>query len=167
MSDVQLTECTGWEAVVVRGAPTGAVAAELGVPQGRAVPHPGGALVAGMAPGHWCLLGPAGSTGPLAGRLESLADDELTSVVDVTHGRLLVRLTGASAAPALAALCALDLSATTDGTALRTLVAGVAATIVRDDRNGVPSYLLQCDRSYGRYLTSVLADALHAGSRQD
>jgi hypothetical protein len=38
-------------------------------------------------------------------------------------------------------------------------VAGVATDIIRDDRDGVPSYLLHCERSAGQYLFDCLLRA--------
>jgi sarcosine oxidase gamma subunit len=38
-------------------------------------------------------------------------------------------------------------------------VAGVSCDLVRDDRDGQRSYLLTCERSFGRYLFVALADA--------
>jgi heterotetrameric sarcosine oxidase gamma subunit len=97
----------------------------------------------------------------VAGWLTDLAGavDELVTVIDLTHGRAMLRLTGDRAAEVLAHECALNLGALPTGTALRTAVAGVATDVVRDDRDGRPSYLLHCERSSGRYLYDVLLDA--------
>jgi sarcosine oxidase gamma subunit len=58
-------------------------------------------------------------------------------------------------------LCAIDFSdaVTSNASALRTSVAKLTAEVVRDDREGVCSYLLSCDRSYGAYLFEALLDA--------
>jgi heterotetrameric sarcosine oxidase gamma subunit len=101
----------------------------------------------------------------VAGWLTTLAADaapeEFASVTDLTHGRALMRITGPDAAGLLARLCGADLhdEMAPDGAALRAPVAGVATDIVRDDRAGVPSYLLHCERSSGQYLFGALADA--------
>jgi heterotetrameric sarcosine oxidase gamma subunit len=90
------------------------------------------------------------------------ADDDLVSVVDVTHGRALMRLTGADAHRLLAKLCAIDLaSGAPDGTALRTSVAEVATDVVRDDMRSTMerSYLMHCERSTGQHLFDALLDA--------
>jgi sarcosine oxidase gamma subunit len=62
-------------------------------------------------------------------------------------------------------VCALDLSddAVPDGAALRTSVAALVTDVVRDDVEGVRSYLLHCERSSGQYLADVLL-AAGAGS---
>ncbi|MEX1038935.1 MAG: hypothetical protein WDZ96_08805 [Acidimicrobiia bacterium] len=102
-------------------------------------------LVWSVSPGEWTLVGPA-------------PDGE---VVDLTHVRSMFRLTGNHAHRVLAKICALDLSDDMfpDGGAARTLVAGVATELVRDDQRGTPSYLILPSRSFGRYLHTVLVDA--------
>jgi len=135
--------------MLVRG--TGALA----VPFGRAERH-GDALVVGSGPGEWTVLG-----GRAQHAAESGPGDHLISVIDVTHGRALVRLTGGRAASLLAKVCAIDLSdrVTPDGTAFRSSVAKLITDVVRDDRDGTPSYLLHCERSSGQYLFDSLLDA--------
>ena len=101
----------------------------------------------------------------MAGRLGKIAaesaPEEFVSVVDLTHGRALMRVTGPDAAELLARLCGVDLDddMTPDGAAFRSAVAGVATDIIRDDRAGVPSYLLHCERSSGQYLFDALVSA--------
>jgi heterotetrameric sarcosine oxidase gamma subunit len=149
--------------VLVRAPHDGAVAAALGVRFGRAARDPHGALVVGSGPGEWLVIGPADVRSELVGRLEQLSrrPDEFASVVDLTHGRALLRLRGGRAADLLATLCAIDLSddVTPNGAALRTSVAKLVTDLVRDDADGVPGYLLHCERSSGRYLFEALLDA--------
>ena len=127
---------------------------------------PGGVwLVVGSGPGEWLVLAPPGTAAAVAGWLATMAADaageEFVSVVDLTHGRALMRITGPDAADLLARLCGADLhdDMAPDGAALRSAVAGVATDIVRDDRAGVPSYLLHCERSSGQYLFGALVSA--------
>jgi heterotetrameric sarcosine oxidase gamma subunit len=159
--EAKLTDCTDQPLVLVRADPGGALAAVLGVPNGRAARDGDGALVIRTAPDAWLLLAPPGTVTSAIRRIEALGEGEFASVFDVTHGHALVRLTGPAAASVLARVCAIDLAdaATPDGTAFRSLVAGIAATVVRDDADGERSYLVQCDRSYGQYLVDVLTDA--------
>jgi heterotetrameric sarcosine oxidase gamma subunit len=149
--------------VHVRAPHDGAAATALGTSFGRAVRDERGALVVGSGPGEWLVLDAPGTQDAVRARLEELvgAPDEFTSVVDLTHGRALIRLTGARCADLLATLCAIDLSddTTPDGAALRTSVAKLVTDIVRDDRDGVPSYLLHCERSSGQYLADAVLDA--------
>lgn len=82
-------------------------------------------------------------------------------VVDLTHVRAMFRITGEAAAALVNRVCALDLSdgMFPDGAAARTLFAGVATEMVRDDQDGAPSYLIMPSRSFGRYVTDVIEDA--------
>lgn len=129
----------------------------VGVEHGR-TRRDGDVLTIGSGPGEWTLLGPPGSAREL---LASVPADGFTSVVDVTHGRALVRLTGASAPSLLAKVCAINLSdrATPDGSAFRSSVAKLVTDVVRDDVGGERSYLLHCERSSGQYLWDSLLDA--------
>ena len=153
--------------VVVRGPFAGAVRSALGVGFGRTtrtdVPGVGQVLVVGAGPGEWIVLGPVGTGARLLGDLnERLSGTgEFASAVDITHGRALVRLHGPDARRTLAKVCGIDLDdrATPDGSALRTSVARIVTDLVRDDRDGEPSYLLHCERSSGQFLADMLLDA--------
>ena len=117
----------------------------------------------GSGPGEWLVLGEPGTQQALASQLtERLPGvEELVSVVELTHGRALLRLTGQRAADLLAKVCAIDLAddVTPNGAALRTSVARLVTDLVRDDLDGTPSYLLHCERSSGQYLWDALLDA--------
>lgn len=164
--ELTLTDCTPLAKVLIRAPAGGMAAGELGLPFGRAARDEAGALIVGSGPGEWLLLAPPGQAPAVAARFAGLAGrapDELVSVVDVTHGRALMRLTGPAAAGVLATVCGIDLSGrfTPDGTAFRSAVAAVATDVIRDDVACVPSYLLHCERSSGRCLFDVLASAGH------
>ncbi len=162
---LRLADRTPLAKVLVRAAPDGRMAARLGVPFGRAaraaaVPLVAGTLVVGSAPGEWLLLGAPGSASALVAGVER-TDDRLVSVLDYTHGRALMRLSGSAAAETLAKLCPIDLAdrVTPDGAAFRSAVAQLATDVVRDDVAGTRSYLLHCERSSGRYLFDAIYDA--------
>lgn len=144
----------------------GAMAHALG-PAGRAVRRSDGTLACGLGPGEWIVLAPPGD-GAVVGRLAARAAelDEQVTVIDQTHGRALLRLTGDTAPEVLAGICAIDLhdTVTPDGAALRTQVAAVTTDLVRDDRDGVRSYLLGCEWSSGQYLFD---EVHHAGGGLD
>jgi heterotetrameric sarcosine oxidase gamma subunit len=164
--ELTLTDCTPLAKVLLRAPASGSAAAELGVPFGRATRDAAGVLVVGSGPGEWLLLAPPGQATAVAARLEGQtgrAGGELVSVVDLTHGRALMRLTGPAAAGVLAAVCGIDLSDrfTPDGTAFRSAVAAVATDVIRDDAAGVRSYLLHCERSSGRYLFDAVESVGH------
>lgn len=149
--------------VEVRSAFNGSAAAKLQAQFGRTHRGEHGTLVIGSGPGQWHILSEPGSQATALTELEQLADDadELATVVDLTHGRALFRITGAESAEVLNKLCSLELSddVVPDGSALRSSVAGVVTDVVRDDVDGVRSYLVHCERSSGQYLWDTLLDA--------
>jgi heterotetrameric sarcosine oxidase gamma subunit len=168
-ASLTLTDLTPLAKVAVRGQSGGAMAHALGVPFGRAARDGDGVLVIGSGPGEWLALGPVGQASALRGRLEQTvagaAAGELVTVLDLTHGRALLRLTGARAAATLAKVCGIDLAdaRVPNGAAFRSSVARLVTDVVRDDRSGsegqARSYLLHCERSYGQYLFDALLDA--------
>ena len=169
-ADLTLTDLTPLTKVAVKASWDGALADSLGVRFGRTTRaswEVGGAttrvLLAGAAPGEWLVLAAPGEHAVVVGWLEDAAarTDELVSVIDLTHGRALMRLTGSRAAGLLAKECGVDLhdAVCPDASALRSAVAGVATDILRDDRDGTRSYLLHCERSSGQYLFDSLLDA--------
>jgi sarcosine oxidase gamma subunit len=98
-----------------------------------------------VSPGEWTVIG----------------DRPDGDVVDLTSVRAMFRLTGVNAPRVLAKICALDLGddVFSAKAAARTLVAGVATELVRDDQDGVRSYLILPSRSFGRYMHDVILDA--------
>ncbi len=165
-----LTDQSPLTKVAVKASWDGAMAETLGVRFGRSARRSfdveaaaGKVLMTGSGPGEWMALAAPGMQAAVVDWLEKSAAgaDELVTVVDLTHGRALVRLTGASSRDLLAKECAIDLddAAFPDARALRSAVAGVATDLVRDDQDGVPSYLLHCERSSGQYLFDSLLDA--------
>lgn len=160
---LRLADWTPLAKVLLRGPDRGSIEQSLGVPHGRAIRTGPGHLVVGSGPGEWLVLADPGTTDAVADWLNSVGAGagEFHAVVDLTHGRVLIRLTGEAAATMLAKVCAVDFAddVTPDGTAFRSSVARVTTDVVRDDVSGAPSYLLHCDRSYGRYLFDSLLDA--------
>jgi len=159
-----LTDCAPLAKVQAKAPAGGRVAAELGIRFGRSARNDEGVLVVGSGPGEWLLIGPAGEGAAIAALLEGNAaasSDELMTVVDITHGRALMRLHGSCGAAVLAQLCAIDFAddITPDGAGLRSSVAAVATDIIRDDQDGVRSYLLHCERSSGQYLFDTVLES--------
>lgn len=99
------------------------------------------------------------SVGP--GESTALGAQPGGEVVDLTHVRSMFRLTGDEATTVINRVCGLDLTAGMfpSGAAARTLFAGVATEIVRDDQDAVPSYLIVPSRSFSRYIQDVIEDA--------
>lgn len=162
-AELTVTDCTPLAKVLVRASHDGAVARVLAVPFGRATRDGTGALVVGSGPGEWLVLAGPGTALEAAERVGGLAaaTEEFVTVLDLTHGRALIRLTGPRSAEVLAKVCAIDFSdaVTPDAAAFRSVVADLVTDLVRDDRDGVRSYLLHCERSSGQYLFDVLIDA--------
>lgn len=118
----------------------------------------GGVLIAGTRPDEWLLLGDEVAVHE---RLADMPTEGHVSIVDWTHGRAQFRITGVDARRALEKVCGLDWSdpmmpdeAVTSGS-----VAKVTCDLIRNDVDGVASYLVLCDRSFGQYLFDALIDA--------
>jgi heterotetrameric sarcosine oxidase gamma subunit len=160
-AELKITDCTPLAKILVLASTDGELAHALGVPFGRAARDPHGTLVVGSGPGEWLLLATPGTSLTVTGRVEQVKDGGLVSVFDATHGRALMRITGARAPDLLAKVCAIDLAdeVTPDGAAFRSSVAKLVTDVVRDDRGGTRSYLLHCERSSGQYLFDALIDA--------
>ena len=161
MAELTLTDCSPMAKVLIHADPSGALAERLAVPFGRSRRDDDGTLILRVRPAQWLLFGDSGRERELVEQWKAAAADtgEFVSVIDVTSGRTLLRLTGESSPMLLAKICALDLDSAPDGSALRSSVAKVNAEIVRDDAGGQRSYLLVCERSYGRFLTEAINDA--------
>lgn len=161
---LRLADRTPMAKVLLRAPANGQVAARLGVPFGQAQRDEHGTLVVGSGPGEWLLIGAVGSEEGVTARIDA-EDDGLVTVLDYTHGRALMRLTGEAAADTLAKLCPINLAdaVTPNGSAFRSVVAHLATDVVRDDlpddAAGTRSYLLHCERSSGQYLFDTLLDA--------
>ena len=106
----------------------------------------GSGLVYSTSPKEWTVLGDAAPDGMRA--------------IDLTHVRVVMRITGPHARTLLAKVCAIDFDDRMfpSGSAARTSVAKTATEVVRDDQGGELSYLLVTPRSFGEYLQRVLVD---------
>lgn len=112
---------------------------------GSALPKPGHAEIAGdgmiiwIQPSGWLVIRPRGSEGALAKRLAQTAGDKV-AVVDQSHGRVVLRLSGAHARDVLAKGCRVDLHprAFSAGIAATTTIDHITVTIVQVD--AVPTY---------------------------
>lgn len=160
-SALRITDATPLTKTLVRASPDGRVAELFGVPLGHAARNETGVLVSTAAPGEWWLIGPPQADSSRAIEIESVERQELVSLLDLTHERAAVRVTGGTAPKLLEKVCAINLSEriTPNGAAFRSSVARVVTDIVRDDSNGERSYLLHFERSYGQYLFDALLDA--------
>lgn len=161
---LRLADLTPLSKVLVRAATGSAAARKLGCDFGSSR-RADGSLVIGAGPGEWLLLGPAGSPPKVAAELESSGaaakEDELLTVIDMTHGSVVLRLSGESSHRVLEKLCAIDLSdgAVPSASCFRSSVARLRCTVVRDDLGPERSYLIESDRSSGQYLFDAILDA--------
>ncbi|MEX0698780.1 MAG: hypothetical protein WD354_03505 [Acidimicrobiia bacterium] len=123
------------------------------VPYGRST-RVGDWLIVGSGPGEWTLIGPIGET-------REVVTSGFASVVDLTHGRALMRLTGQKAPSVMEKVCSIDFSTPMcpNGAAFRAPVANVVTDVVRDDVEGTRSYLVHCERSSGQFLFDAVFDA--------
>jgi heterotetrameric sarcosine oxidase gamma subunit len=155
-----LADCSPMTKVLVHASPAGPLADRLGVPFGGARRDGDATLILRVQPAQWLVFAAPGRGPELVEQWQGATGDEFVSVLDVTDGRTVLRLTGDTGPALLAKICALDLDRAPDGSAQRSSVAKVNAEIVRADRpDGRRSYLLACDRSYGPFLFEAVADA--------
>ncbi|MGI8528391.1 MAG: sarcosine oxidase subunit gamma [Geodermatophilaceae bacterium] len=154
-----LVDSSSLAKVLVRASPD--LGDSMGAHFGLTTREPSGALVVGYGYGEWLVLASSDSAGDVVHRFEGRPYDGLRSVIDVTHGYAVLRLTGTDAAELLSRLCPIDLSddVTPTGAVFRSVVGGLSVGVIRDDEAGEPSYLLVVDRSYGQSLSDMLGDA--------
>jgi len=177
-SPLRLIDCTPCQKTLLRTATSSAMARALGVGCGRVRRDESGALVAGVGPEEWIVIGAPGAPFPLS--ILQIASGQTSdgaapsTVIDLTHARALIRIVGADSAKVLSKLCGINFDDTTtpDDTALRTSVARLVSEVFRNDlaessaaatdRGGLArSYLIMCERSAGQYLFDALLDAGH------
>ncbi|MBA2638527.1 MAG: hypothetical protein H0U77_00725 [Nocardioidaceae bacterium] len=159
---LSVTDHTDTSKLVVHASGDGPTAQALGVRFARAcrLAHAGGPprLVVGTRPFEWLIIAERGQAPSIRAELP---DDPAASVVDLTHGRALLRVTGTPSARLLARLCNVDLSddMTPDLAAFSGSVAGLMCDLVREDVEGDRSYLICFDRSYAGWFAGVVVDA--------
>lgn len=167
-----LTDASAATKWLVRAGPDGPTAAHMGTPFGTSSLTPGGALVLGSRPGEWIVVGTPAEAAAAVADLDGLDAEEFMTSLDWTHSRAMFRLTGAEATRLLEKVCGIDWGdhMTPDGAVLSASVALTTCDLARNDRDGTPSYLIFCDRSFGQYLFDALIDAgnefgltVHAG----
>lgn len=161
---LRLIDLTPLTKTLVRTAPGSDAARRLECPFGR-TRRDNGSLVIGAGPDEWLILSPAGTQPPVVVEIEGAggapSDASLLTVIDVTHGSVILRLAGGDSDRVLEKICAIDLSerVTPDGSSFRSSVARLRCTVVRDDLDGERSYLIESDRSSGQYLFDAICDA--------
>jgi len=109
-----------------------------------------------LGPHEWTVIGSADAVQAALARVGASFRDDLALALDMSHGGILLRLSGPQAINRIAAYCDLDLhpASFATGHATRTRFGDVAVTLARlDDR---PSFWLIADRSYAEYLMLLL-----------
>jgi heterotetrameric sarcosine oxidase gamma subunit len=162
---LRLADLTPLDKVLVRAAPASAAGHRLACPFGRTRRDADGSLLIGAGPDEWLVLSPAGRPASLITEIQadetSTPDGALVTVIDMTHGSVVLRLSGADSHRVLEKICAIDLSdrVTPVGACFRSSVARLRCTVVRDDLGPERSYLIESDRSSGQYLFDAIRDA--------
>ncbi len=123
-----------------------------------------GVLEIGCDPGAWLLVGSVGTASDLVATATTSTADvgEFISVIDITHGRAMMRLSGVDSPRLLNKICAIDLSdsVTPNHSAFRSSVAKLVTDVIRDDlADSTRSYLIHCERSSGQHLFDCILDA--------
>lgn len=154
---VRLTDESATAKASVRAAADTPAATALGLAFGSAERRDAVHVVR-IRPDEWMVLG---DTDAVAGYIGELDLSGFASTVDITHSRLMFRLTGDDAARVMEKVCSIDFAdhMTPDGACTGASVAKVSCDLFRDDVDGVRSYRILCDRSFGQYLFDALIDA--------
>ncbi|MBC8484152.1 MAG: hypothetical protein H8D48_04425 [Actinobacteria bacterium] len=155
---VTVADAASTTKVQVRAGADTTAAAALGVSYGSSQHRPDGALVCGTRPDEWTIYGDAGQAAAISATIPT---EGFVTVIDITHGRAMLRISGSNATSALSKICNLDLGneLTPNGAVFSASVGGVGCDLVRDDQNGQTSFLIGCERSFGRFLFIAVADA--------
>ena len=140
------------------------LAAALLVSQGVVLPGPGhaaegrGVSALWIQPDGWFVVAPRGADGALAGAIKAACGDA-GSVIDQSHGRSVVSISGARAPWVLAKSCRVDLhpSVFGPGRVASTQLFHLGATIHQSD--AIPSYDLIV---FSTFLQSFLESLTHA-----
>ncbi len=155
-SRVSVTDASDMAKLLVRTKrqPVGAdVEIPSGLPSQGHAQVGGQVLIAATRPSEWTILGQRGMD------VADLVPPGAT-VVDLTHGRSAVRLSGVGAPEVLAQLCSLDFSDdfTPNGAVISGAVSSVMCDIIRDDMDDAPSYVLLFDRSFADFFSTQIVD---------
>ena len=155
---VTVADAASTAKVQVRAGTDTAAAAALDVSYGSSRRWADDVLVCGTRPDEWTIYGAAGQAAAISATVPT---DGFVTVIDITHGRAMLRITGSNAAASLNKICNLDLGEelTPNGAVFSASVGNVGCDLVRDDQDGQTSFLISCERSFGRFLFVAVADA--------
>ena len=156
--DLILTDVGATTKILVRAGSETAAGIYLSTPFGSSREMTDGVLVCGTRPDEWTLYADPEMTYEV---IETIPEEGFVTVIDITHGRAMIRISGSCSSRALAKVCNIDFAddMIPDGAVFSAAVAGVSCDLVRNDQKEGQSYLLTCERSFGYYLFVALADA--------
>jgi len=125
----------------------------LGVPDPNRFTDNGDIALSAVAPGEWLLTGTSDGVSTALCRAGTAFANDAILALDLTHGRIVLRLEGPKGQDRLAALTPLDLRLPV-GAAVRTRLGDIGVFIART--SDTPAYLLIADQSYAGYLLHLL-----------
>lgn len=134
----------------------------LALPESGRVAASGGKTALWLQPGSWLVTAPAEERAGLPGTLAQ-ALSGIAAVVDQSHGRCVLEITGAQARAVLAKLCRLDLHerAFPAGASAVTLVGHVSCLVYRIE-GAAPGFGLIVSSTFAEWLLDELAAAAAA-----
>jgi sarcosine oxidase subunit gamma len=170
-SAMRLLDLTPCAKLLLRGSPPLALRNLLPA-FGHACRLQDGPWVVAAIPDQWLFIGAPGAAAQLR-RWANPSEEPATILLDYSDALVLLRLAGEHSARMLAKACPINLSSTAfpDGRAIRSSVAKIPCTIVRDDLtisaqiatsiapSVTLSYYLLVERQAGQYLFDCLMDA--------
>jgi heterotetrameric sarcosine oxidase gamma subunit len=115
-----------------------------------------------IQPGAWMVIAPRGDEGALARRLRVVSEDA-ASVIDQSHGKLVLRITSSTACQVLGESCRLDLHERSFGAGrvATTVIAQVHCTLFRVDHGPAFDVLIPANfgASFADWLARAVGDA--------
>ena len=112
-----------------------------------------------LGPDEWQLSGPESEGTQVAANVGAGLDPLHHALVDISHRHVVLSVSGPRATDVINCACALDLapSAFPIGAATRTLLG--KAEIILSRRDDVPTFEIECARSFSAYLRDLLQEA--------
>lgn len=134
------------------------------LPQAGRIAEGRAGMIAGLAPGEWCLVGGAWNRDDVIG---AAARTCLASLVDLTHGHASWRISGSDAGALLSKGCTLDFHdrGFPAGRAMQSALAQTFITILRPTT--AAEFIVIAERSYADHLEAWLRDAFIEFDCQD
>ena len=153
-----MRDSTSTTKIQIRAASNTAAASMLDTAYGSSRRFSDRVLVCGTRPEEWTVYG---SSEEVLAFVANIPRDGFVTVIDITHGRALLRITGSKATSVLNKICNMDLSEelTPDGAVFSASVGNVSCDLTRNDQTAETSFLISCERSFGKFLFIAVADA--------